>query len=164
MRVYWTKNTTMNRSVYRVYLQQMQCFKNRHYPCITLSTFGWIREKNLFHPAHKQAKYLGQCRVYILKWNESGFRPPLCTYRLNWARRTSWGWWDEWDDNALQTQDSKFEPWLSEADNSTTRSRRILHNIASLRVKGEETFLFLWNLKARVGLEPAISDFPSRQL
>ena len=31
------------------------------------------------------------------KWNESGFRPPLCTYRLNWARRTSWGWWDDWD-------------------------------------------------------------------
>ena len=29
------------------------------------------------------------------KWNESGFRPPLCTYRLNWARRTSWGWWDD---------------------------------------------------------------------
>ena len=26
------------------------------------------------------------------------FRPPLCTYRLNWARRTSWGWWDDWDD------------------------------------------------------------------
>ena len=25
------------------------------------------------------------------KWNESGFRPPLCIYRLNWARRTSWG-------------------------------------------------------------------------
>ena len=32
------------------------------------------------------------------KWNESGFRPPLCTYRLNWARRTFWGWWDKWDD------------------------------------------------------------------
>ena len=32
----------------------------------------------------------------VKKWNESGFRPPLCTYRLNWARRTSWGWWDEW--------------------------------------------------------------------
>ena len=28
-----------------------------------------------------------------MKWNDSGFRPPLCTYRLNWARRTSWGWW-----------------------------------------------------------------------
>ena len=37
-------------------------------------------------------------------WNKSGFRPPLCTYRLNWARRTSWGWWDDWDDTVLQTQ------------------------------------------------------------
>ena len=37
------------------------------------------------------------------KWNESGFRPPLCTYRLNWARRTSWGWWDDRDDTVLQT-------------------------------------------------------------
>ena len=38
-----------------------------------------------------------------MKWNESGFRPPLCTYRLNWARRTYWGWWDDWDDTVLQT-------------------------------------------------------------
>ena len=30
-------------------------------------------------------------KVPPLKWNESGFRSPLCTYRLNWARRTSWG-------------------------------------------------------------------------
>ena len=59
------------------------------------------------------------------KWNESGFRPPLCTYRLNWARRTSWGWWDEWDDTVLQTQDSKFEPWRSEAEHATSRSRRL---------------------------------------
>ena len=57
------------------------------------------------------------------KWNESGFRPPLCTYRLNWARRTSWGWWDDWDDTVLQTQDSKFEPWRSEAEYATSRSR-----------------------------------------
>ena len=58
-------------------------------------------------------------------WNESGFRPPLCTYRLNWARRTSWGWWDDWDDTVLQTQDSKFEPWRSEAEHATSRSRRL---------------------------------------
>ena len=32
---------------------------------------------------------------YKSRWDESGFRPPLCTYRLNWARRTSWGWWDD---------------------------------------------------------------------
>ena len=60
-----------------------------------------------------------------MKWNELGFRPPLCTYRLNWARRTSWGWWDESDDTALQTQDSKFVPWRSEAEHATSRSRRL---------------------------------------
>ena len=61
----------------------------------------------------------------VFQWNESGFRPPLCTYRLNWARRTSWGWWDDWDDTVLQTQDSKFEPWRSEAEHATSRSRRL---------------------------------------
>ena len=40
-----------------------------------------------------------------LKWNESGFRPPLCTYRLNWARRTSCGWWMRW----LCPPDTGFE-------------------------------------------------------
>ena len=55
------------------------------------------------------------------KWNESGFRPLLCTYRLNWARKTSWGWWDEWDDTALQTQNSKFKPWWSETEHATSR-------------------------------------------
>ena len=60
-----------------------------------------------------------------MKCNESGFRPALCTYRLNWARRTSWGWWDDWDDTVLQTQDSKFEPWRSEAEHATSRSRRL---------------------------------------
>ena len=48
-----------------------------------------------------------------LKWNEWGFKPPLCTCRLNWARRTSWEWWDEWEDTAFQTHNSKFEPWCS---------------------------------------------------
>ena len=59
-----------------------------------------------------------------MKWNESGFRPPLCTYRLNWARRTSRGWWDDWDDTVLQTEDSKFE-WRSKAEHATSRSRRL---------------------------------------
>ena len=65
------------------------------------------------------------CWLVRQKWNESGFRPPLCTYRLNWARRTSCGWWDDWDDTVLQTQDSKFEPWRSEAEHATSRSRRL---------------------------------------
>ena len=31
-------------------------------------------------------------------------------YRLNWAWRTSWEWWYEWGDTALQTHDSKLSP------------------------------------------------------
>ena len=53
------------------------------------------------------------------KWNEWGFRPPLCTCGLNWTRTISWGWWDEWADTALQTV-----PWRSEAKHATSRSRR----------------------------------------
>ena len=32
--------------------------------------------------------------------------------------KTSWAWWDEWDVTALQTQDSKFEPWWSSVSTS----------------------------------------------
>ena len=53
------------------------------------------------------------------KWNERDFRPPLCTCKLNWARRTSWGWWD---DTALQTQDLKFEPCRFEAEHLDIRA------------------------------------------
>ena len=76
-----------------------------------------------------------------MKWNESGFRPPLCTYRLNWARRTSWGWWDDWDDTVLQTQDSKFEPWRSEAEHATSRSRRLPTILSFTRGWGRNIFV-----------------------
>ena len=49
----------------------------------------------------------------------------LSTCRLNWAGITCWGWWDEWDDTAPQTQNSKFEPWRSEAGYATSRARRL---------------------------------------
>ena len=75
-----------------------------------------------------------------MKWNESGFRPPLCTYRLNWARRTSWGWWDDWDDTVLQTQDSKFEPWRSGAEHATSRSRRLPTILTFTRGWGRNNF------------------------
>ena len=73
------------------------------------------------------------------KWNESGFRPPLCTYRLNWARRTSWGWWDDWDDTVLQTQE--FEPWRSEAEHATSRSRRLPTILTFTRGWGRNIFV-----------------------
>ena len=86
---------------------------------------------------------LHKCSVQCkMKWNESGFRPPLCTYRLNWARRTSWWWWDDWDDTVLQTQDSKFEPWRSEAEQATSRSRRLPTILTFTRGWGRNIFCF----------------------
>ena len=83
-----------------------------------------------------------------MKWNESGFRPPLCTYRLNWARRTSWGWWDESDETVFQTKDSKSSP------DGLRPSTLLLGHGGSpqywlLHVDGEETFLFLSNRRDR---------------
>ena len=88
----------------------------------------------------------------VRKWNESGFRPPLCTYRLNWARRTSWGWWDDWDDTVLQTQDSKFEPWRSEAEHATSRSRRLPTILTFTRGWGRNIFVSF--KPPRPGTEP----------
>ena len=87
-----------------------------------------------------------------MKWNESGFRPPLCTYRLNWARRTSWGWWDDWDDTVLQTQDSKFESWRSEAEHATSRSRRLPTILTFTRGWGRNNFVSF--KPPRPGTEP----------
>ena len=86
------------------------------------------------------------------KWNESGFKPPLYTYRLNWARRTSWGCWDEWDDTVLQTQDSKFEPWRSEAEHATSRSRRLPTILTFTRAWGRNIFVSF--KPPRLGTEP----------
>ena len=90
--------------------------------------------------------------MLYIKWNESGFRPPLCTYRLNWARRTSWGWWDDWDDTVLQTQDSKFEPWRSEAEHATSRSRRLPTILTFTRGWGRNNFVSF--KPPRPGTEP----------
>ena len=87
-----------------------------------------------------------------MKWNESGFRPPLCTYKLNWARRTSWGWWADWDDTVLQTQDSKFEPWWSEAEHATSRSRRLPTILTFTRGWGRNIFVSF--KPPRPGAEP----------
>ena len=64
-------------------------------------------------------------RIALQEKKRIGIRPLLCTYRLNWARRTPWRWWNEWDDTALQTQDLKLKPWRSDAEHATSRSQRI---------------------------------------
>ena len=87
-----------------------------------------------------------------MKWNESGVRPPLCTYRLNWAMRNFWGWWDEWDATVLQTQDSKFEPWRSEVEHATFRSRRLPTILSFTRGWGRNIFVSF--KPPRPGTEP----------
>ena len=47
-----------------------------------LSIGGWLK----WH-VYVENGWVGDV-VMWQKWNSSGFRPPLCTYRLNWARRT----------------------------------------------------------------------------
>ena len=113
---------------------------------VLLLTHGTLMKLNNlnFHP-HEDV-----CRSK--KWNDSGFRPPLRTYRLNWARRTSWGWWDDWDDTVLQTQDSKFEPWRSEAEHATSRSRRLPTILTFTHGWGRNTFVSL--KPPRPGTEP----------
>ena len=96
--------------------------------------------------------WIASARQNEMKWNESGFRPPLCTYRLNWARRTSWRWWDDWDDTVFQTQDSKFEPWRSEAEHATSRSRRLPTILTFTRGWGRNIFCFFQ--PPRPGTEP----------
>ena len=119
---------------------------------------NWIKPFGLHGLYKKYSVLKGLKRWHIFVWiydpgetkfNESGFRPPLCTYRLNWARRTSWGWGD---DTVLQTQDSKFEPWRSEAEHATSRSRRLPTILTFTRGCGRNIFFSF--KPARPGTEP----------
>ena len=88
---------------------------------------------------------------------------PLCTYRVNWARRTSWGWWDEWDDTVLQTQDSKIEPWRSEAEQRRARYLSVTkapHNTDFHTWMGKKICLFFSNRRDR---EPSPELWRERQ-
>ena len=125
-----------------------------------LAVWGWARYLSVTEAPHntnfhtwmgkKQFRFFQTAETG--KWNESGFRPPLCTYRPNWARRTSWGWWDDWDDTVLQTQDSKFEPWRSEAEHATSRSRRLPTILTFTRGWGRNNFVSF--KPPRPGTEP----------
>ena len=66
-----------------------------HSPTYALYADGSLSLTLQQHTSHYWIKAI--LKMYFLirtptKWKESGSRPPLCTYRLNWARRTSWGW------------------------------------------------------------------------
>ena len=129
--------------------------------------FNFSTTSNHLHPL--QVENCDSNSRLVVDENDNGkfrlerVRPPLCTYRLNWAGRTFWGWWDEWDDTVLQTQNSKFEPC------DLRRSSLPLGHGGSSQYwiftsEQVRNIMFLWNLNSRAGFEPAISDFLSRQL
>ena len=76
------------------------------------------------------------------KWSE--INGVLGTCRLNWARRTSWGWWDEWDLWGLARYLSVTE---------------ISHNIESLRVSGQIKFCFFKTWMPEQGSKPRSPNF-----
>ena len=94
----------------------------------------------------------GALGVLEMKWKECDFRPPLCTYRLNWARRTSWGWWDE------NSSPGGLRLSTLPLDHGGSPQYWIYTSERGINI------LFLWNLKASVGFEHAISEFPIKQL
>ena len=85
----------------------------------------WVITKCVENWLRNQRKTRNTC---LMKWNESGFRPPLCTYRLNWARRTS------------------------EAEHATSRSRRLPTILTFTRGWGRNNFVSF--KPPRPGTEP----------
>ena len=131
---------------------KIKCFA-RQYSGIINATPTDIKQHLLFAKTTVKPDIWLCCIIFCdkMKWNESGFTPLLCTYRVNWARRTSWGWWDEWDDTALQTQDSKFKPCRYEAEHATSQSHRLLIILSLYDWMGKIFFFFK---QPRPGNEP----------
>ena len=51
--------------------------------------------------------------------------------------------WDEWGDTVLQTHDSKFGPWRSEAEHATSQSRRLPTILNLYEWAGKKRFVSL---------------------
>ena len=116
----------------------------------SFTTWGRFLHVGVWIAAIISLKYLKSRTVVAMKWNESDFKPPLGTYRLSWAMRTSRGWWNEWDDTAVQAHDLEFELWWSEAEHATEAP----HITESLRVSGKETFCFFETWRGQWGSNP----------
>ena len=86
----------------------------------------------------------------VMKLNGSGFTSHLCTYRLNWARRTPWELWYEWGDTAHQTQDSKLSPVGLRPSTLTPGHRGCpRYSIFTIEQGGNLLFLKTWMLEQK---------------
>ena len=102
--------------------------------------YGWAFTRCRHRPTLRTDFTTGDQRE--MEWNELGFRPPLCTW-LSWVMKTSWGWWDEWDDTALQTQGLKFATWRSESEHAISRSRSLPTILNLYEWTGKKHFVYL---------------------
>ena len=136
-----------------------RCLYMYIYSKLNLEITGNLYWLTAFLIKHYPLKICMMCRW----WNEWGFRPLLCAYRLSWAR------------NLLRMMRRMIwhcppDTWFEIRAPAVWGRARYLsvteapHNFGSLRVGGEEIFCFFKTWKARVGFEPAISDFQSTQL
>ena len=65
------------------------------------------------------------------------------TARLNWARRASWGWRDEWDGTASRHKNQNSSPGGLMPSTYFSVTEAPSCKIKSLRMSGEETFCVL---------------------
>ena len=103
------------------------------------------------------------CYLYLrnshlnVKWNEWGFRPPWCTYRLNWAEEPP----EDGEMNEM-TLPSRHRIRNSSPGGLRPSEHRRSPQYWIFTSKRRRNFFF-WNLNARAWFEPAITDIPSRQ-
>ena len=102
---------------------------------VLISVWDRSQMRTFLEPANELILYLG-LSLRPLPWILR-LRPLL----EPGPRRTSLGRWDEWDDTVLQTQDAKFEPWRSEAEHATSRSRRLPTILSFTRGWGRNIFV-----------------------
>ena len=111
-KICWFFNKTFIAICLICFLSIFQCFEESCFDCIGDCYIGeYVVQGNMWRHDDEGVlscfhKVNNSCNIFVkyqaftsrqMKWNESGFRPPFV---LSWARRTSWGWWDGWDDTA----------------------------------------------------------------
>ena len=103
--------------------------------------------ENMCHTRDRKYSFRAVTHKHEIKCNASALGHFLCTYRHNWARRTSWGWWDKWDKLPARHRIQNSSPgglWPSTLP---------LGHGGKPRVDGEETF-FVSFKPPRPGSEP----------
>ena len=104
-----------------------------------------------------------------MKWNESGFRPPLCTYRLNWARRCAHIGWDGPGEPTVNGEINVITLHSSHRTRHSSPGGLMLgtlpfghedpHNSWSLRVSRGETFCLFETRMTEWGSNPRFATF-----